>query len=54
MRNAVIVDNCDWLCRDIVLSAARDKHKAGRKLSPDSRKERDWDLSPEDEKLLAP
>ena len=53
VRSACIVDDCHWLCRDSALSAAHGKQRAGRGLSPDSRKERDLELSPEQEKLLA-
>jgi len=44
------------VCAALVLftiSAARGKQRAGRGLSPDSRKKRGLELSPEEEKLLA-
>ena len=43
------------VCAALVLftiSAARGKQRAGRGLSPDSRKKRGLELSPEEEKLL--
>ena len=42
-----------WLCRDIVISVNLFKRKAGRRLSPDSRKARDLELSPKEEQLVA-
>jgi len=52
VRNAVIIDNCEWLRRDDDVKAARVKKRAGRGLSPDSCKKQDLDLSDTDKKLL--
>ena len=52
MRNAVIIDNYEWLCRDTEIKAARGKKRAGRGLSPDSCTKQGLDLSDRDKKLL--
>jgi len=51
VRNAVIIDNCEWLCRDTDVKAARGKTKAGRGLSPDSCTKQGFDLSDRDKQL---
>jgi len=38
----------------MAMSAARLKFKAGKGLTPDARKDQDLDLTPAEEKLMAP
>jgi len=52
VRNADITDNCEWLCSDTEIKAARGKTKAGRGLSPDSCTKQGFDLSDRDKQLL--
>ena len=52
VRNAVIIDNCEWPCRATDVKDARGKKRAGRGLSPDSCTKQGLDLSDRDKQLL--
>jgi len=51
--DAGVSDHFPWLYRDITISDIRLKRRAGKGLSQDARKERDMELSPAEEKLVA-